>query len=944
MTNQQIFSINQQAARPSALTPRNRAIMPNLPENGVISAIIAQKNENGTMLTLENGESLSIRRGEVAGETGDTVFFELARGNGDTMALRQVFPGAHNENFLANMYSAQSLQELMKHNDFAVTKQNPLDAAALAESHAEAREKAGRAVAKLVRSIDRIAGNTRGAAVAQLAASGVNINKISISMLDSVTSQLDAAVAQNSQKVAEELHNKLDAVMGMGDGQIARMLQNGAALTLDNLYMYKHSGGVQAEEPLPEADWQKLQKDVANFFQREGLENNPENLARARFLLDNGIGLNIDNFNQFIFLSDIEGNVDFAALTQAAVAADYEGETPLGSLEIYNPSINKYDANEELKNIDYQLKMAEARLAMSYEANLAHINTNLEIDLNPQIEALKQLRDKEKELLAALRELGRVFDTPENRQTIQDTFRSIFTLPFISFLDFGAIAQSRAEITLEGLESLIASRNYEANATVASLKHGDSFNKLAEQFAPLLRQMGLMDDADNIRAAKILTMNNMDINPENLLQIKTIDTKIADVQNHLHPRMAARMVADGYNPAAMHVDEILKQMAKYNDNFGTNENDMLYRHIAEMDSRGDVPEDVREKVIEIYQMLNKVSKNNGAGIGSAVNAGIELTLQNLLDFSKNFQASGGKRNTINYAVDDSAYYAKHLVSSFISAAKPRPLVKFAQNEPLTEPLATSVDKIEDIARDMVKNGEITDNLDVEAINRAIEEITGGKENARFLLNLGLPVTLSNIRQLKIYRERKLDEDLRILDETELAEVVGGLQGSALEALTIGDTPAAQNESLMEHVERAAENATDADKITKFDMLLQNLNFRQMMLENTADYSFAMRFNGRVADVAMYVVNENMSLEDDRGVTLFMSLKTAMGDVQGLVNLAGNMAHIRFASNNNANQFLAENRQYLENMMSDMDFDSVDISFSDVSAMKKQLSAHTYLPI
>jgi len=928
MTNNNIltFNINQQASRVSALTPRNRAITPNLPENGLISAMIAQKNENGTMLTLENGESLNIRHGQVKGEVGDQVFFELERGNGDAVALRQVFPEANSQNFLSHMYSMQSLQDLMAHQDFGAPLQNPLDTAALAESHAETREKASRAVAKLMRNIDRIAGNTRGAAMAQLAASGVNIDKISISMLDNVTSHLDAAVAQNSQKAVDELHSKLDSIMNMDDEQIAQMLKNGAELTLDNLYTYKHSGGATAEA-LPEAVWQDLQRDIANFFQREGLEVNKDNLARARFLLDNGIDLNADNFGKLIFLSDIEGNVDVAALEQAAVGAGYGDHGPIGGLDIYNP--DTYSASEELKSVDHQLQLAEARLAMSYEAGQTLANTDLEIDLDPQIEALKQLREREAELLVALRELGRTFDTPENRDAIRDTFRSIFTLPFITYQDFGASLQNRAGITLEGLETLIAARNYEANATVASMKHGDTFNKLAEQFAPLLRQMGLTDDAHSIRAAKILTMNNMDINPENLLRIKTLDAKIADVQNRLHPRMVAQMIADGHTPATMHVDEILEQMAKYNDTFGTNENDMLYRHIAEMDKANDVSEDVRKKVIEIYQMLNKVSKNNGAGIGSAVNAGIEMTLQNLLDFSKNFQASGGKRNTINYAIEDGTYYVKHLVSSFISAAKPRPLAKFAQSEPLAQPLAKSVDKIENIAREMTNTGEIAEDLDIEAVNRAIEEIQSGKENARFLLNMGLPVTLGNIRQLKIYRERNLNEDLTALNEVELAAIMNDSM---------------DNENLISHVEKAIENADDAQKITKLDMVMQGLNFRQMMLENTADYSFATRFNGRIADVAMYVVNENMSMDDDRGVTLYMSIKTAMGDVQGLVNLSGSTAHIRFASNNEANQFLSENKQYLENMMNDMGFENVNVSFADSAAIKKQLSAHTNLPI
>ena len=72
------FNINNQAARTPVLTPRNRSIVPNLPENGIISAIIAQKNDSGTLLTLENGESLNIRRGEVAGKADGTSFKESA--------------------------------------------------------------------------------------------------------------------------------------------------------------------------------------------------------------------------------------------------------------------------------------------------------------------------------------------------------------------------------------------------------------------------------------------------------------------------------------------------------------------------------------------------------------------------------------------------------------------------------------------------------------------------------------------------------------------------------------------------------------------------------------------------------------------------------------------------------------------------------------------------
>ena len=930
MTGNNVFNISQQTPKVAGMTPRNRAIMPNLPENGIIQAIIAKKDANATALQLENGDMLNIRQnqGVVDGNVGDKVFFEVSRGSEGGFALRQVFPDEHQQNLLTSQFSLKGLQDLMAHKDYIVKDESPGDVAAFAQERAALAQKANEAVARLSRSINRIAGNTHSAAVAELAAQGINIDKIPIHLLDSVTSRLDAAKAANAPRVFDELGAKLDAIMNLSDNQIARMLSHGAELTLDNLYAYKNSGYAELPNALSDAEWQNLQADVAKFFAREGLELTDENLAKARFLLENGIALDAENFGRLVFLTDLDANIDTDAVLAAAVDTDADGK-PIGGVDAYQPD---------------KVKQAEIRLMMSYEANLGLIGTDLEMDLTPQIEAMKQLKERAAELFAALNEVQA--DNADNRRAMLDTFRSVFTLPFVNFDTFAAVANNGIDFTPQGLAGHVTAMAYEANATVASLKYGDTFAKITEQIAPLLAGLGLPTDEDSVRAAKILTMNGMDVDAENLLTIKDMAAKISHVETHLHPRMAAQMISEGLNPAAMHIDEILEHMAKYDNEFGTNDADKLARHIVEMDKAGDVDAELRAKVIEIYQMLHKISKNSGAGIGYAVNAGINLTLENLMDFSKNYNnTSGNRRNTINYAAQDGTFYAKQLISSFISSAKPKPLTQFVATEPLTDHLATSVDKLDNIATQMAADAE----LDIARINQSIQELSGAsRENMRFLTSIGVPVTAGNIRQLRQTKERNLGEELNVdvLGDADSAVLLEGLQGTDLEGYAQGATPADLNEALLAHIDGIRENAADADKITKLDIVMQNLNFRGMMLENNAyaDFSCAMRFNGRLADVAMFVVNDDMDL--GQGVSVYLSLKTAMGEVLGLVKLSESKAEVTFAAQPQAADFMQQNVEFLADLMQSIGIEDFDVKFVEngASGIKNQLSNAAFMPI
>ncbi|MCL2575782.1 MAG: DUF6240 domain-containing protein [Defluviitaleaceae bacterium] len=875
---------------------RNGVIFGNVGD--VFSAVIAQKNPQTTQLALADGRNFSVNA-EISGNIGDEVFFEIGKNEEGATTLKQVFPSVDGQNFVSKHISLQNLQELMIQNDYAKPTSSFLDVEGITQEKLDARQAANEAANRIKRNINRISANVHSTAAAQLAAEGINVDKMPIDTLNSVVSQLDAAQTNNQTRVYDELSQKIANISDLNNGQIAQVLSNDAELTLDNLYTYKYSGAIATEGYISQEQWQQLQKDITRFLNENGFDINDENMARVRLLLESQIPLNNENFDKLVFLQDMDGNVDIKAILPQALALDAKG-TPIGELNIY-------DAQKEA------LKIAETRLAMSYEANTSLIGTDLEMDLDLQIEAVKALKE-----LAA--------DTSENVQKLTETIQSIKTLPQTNFASIAAVVHNAINFTPIALNNHTATLQYEQNATMASLKYGDNFAKIAEQFAPLLRSMGFADDTPTIRAAKILTANNMDINAENLAKIKDMDAKIEDVQTKLHPRIAAQMVADGLTPANMHMDDILAYIEQFKNQFGKSDTQQLLENIAQMDRSGDVAPEVRAQVIQIYQMLHKVTKNSGAGIGFAVNAGIDLTLENLMDFAKNFDTTKARNNTINYAAVDGVYLAKHLVTSFAENAKPAPLAAFVSTQSLQDPLTQSVEKLQNIAKDMATDEQ----LNIERVNNAVKELsTTGKEAIRSLVSMGMPVTLSNIRQFKALKDKNLEKEITELDNDTASKILATLPTT--DDKNINAIEAANNlqQATDTAMDKAIENA-DTQKISQLDIILQQLNFRDMLLANSHNHSFAMNFNNRLADVKMHVLSNEMDVE--KGVTTYLSLNTAMGEIEGLIKIKGDDVKITIAADTAIINFLKQN-----------DTDT-NINFVQKKAFKNLLSTEQNQPI
>ena len=956
MSNNSFFSINRQAPKNQfamgQMRGRNGGIA-GLPQNELITAIINRKDESGIGLTLQNGQNLNVVRGSIAGEIGDEVFFEIKVGDGQ-VALKQVFPGMSNESFAQTKLNIQSNRDLLMKDEYSREYYKDYNEEDAQGDRADIKREASRVVNRINRIISNIGRVTDVNVLNQLAASGIDLKKISIELLKNVTKQVDSAKKSTGLHVLGELKEKFAAIQGLSDAQITGVLTSGQGLTLDNLAKASQSAGVTPQNNLSESDWQSVRTPVEDFLNKNELPINEENLQRARFLLEIEAGLNLDNFEKLIFLQDIEGNVNLDTLLEKAVDV-YEAGEDIAQIEVFD---REAIYNKELEVLSKQIAAAEIRLSMSYEANLQLLGTQLQIDLDPQIFGLQELKEYEKTLLSNALKQADIEDSPHNRNIIYKTYENIKAQSYLNYSIFKDIAENTIGFNLNELGSA-AIEKYNANATVASLKYGDSFNKVAEQFAPLLKSLGFDDNEFNIRAAKILSMNDMDITEQNLSSIKSIDAKILDVVNRLHPMIAANMIKDGHNPSAMHMDEILSYIDQFKNLYGTNENELLYENIMEMDKNTDIEPQVRQKVIEIYQMLHKITKNNGAGIGFAVNADIELTLQNLLDFSKNFQSTrqqyysmdgegreytaDGLPESVAEAKEADILYAKSLVSRFIENAKPASLAELVTNESMDDKLEASVAKLQEIAARLKQAGTQNLNLDIQRIGQEIEELANtSKGQIRYILNRGLPLTLGTIRSLRRLNENNGSLGLHELEDMELSQLADMLQTTDLADFIQGKTPAQSNSELAEKIEEFRDNADSIEKISSTDILLKSIDFRSQMIANSQDHSFSMMLNRRPTDVNMYVLNENMDIS--KGAHIFFSLNTRMGHIEGMLDLGGKKATLNMAAEGAASLTLAANKEYLSELMSEIGISEIDFRVIDESSMKNKLSNLGHFPI
>ena len=850
-----------------------------------ITAIFESVNGRTATLRTADGFSFTADASAIQGRVGDELRFSVER-TGQGLSLRQIIDNPNSPK--AERGFATTLDAYRGAINTIETIQETEE---LREEHRqEHAAKIARAIASIRRAQSFMSGVGRQNAVSAMIESGLDISKVSFAELKQVMQSVDrtperemteAELAEgmdrkfankdNAQNIVESLYNNglevSDKNVKTLEGAyeklpekveppaIAKLIEAEEDLTLDNVYKSKYQANYAKTPAAPPAPWDALQEAVAKLFEREGITPTPENLNAAKFLLDRNLPITRSNVERVIFLEGMSGNIPKEAFFNHA-ASFMAQDRPVGSMSL--PDV---------------ARLAEIQLMVMSKVALKH--QSLGIDTEPLRAAVRTYNLLESDAERYLRMVGGDLN-PITTGRMTSLFERLAEINPHTVNVHGNILKGNQPFTIEAVHKSVlharANAEYEQYATVPNPRYGDSFARVKNLFAPLLEGMNIRPTNENLKASFILSKNEMDVNKDNLAAVKEIEAKINSLASKLHPVIAASMVKDGLNPLAMHVDQVLAYIKKFNKGKGNDDASKLAEHIMEMDGKGSIDADTRKSMIAMYRMLNVIRKDGASALGLAAEMGTSLTLGELMEMSKNFKQIR-KGEAVNISVDES-------FGELESIVRPEGSIRGAiENTAAPTHMDVVLEGVVDAVKPDAVPGMMDQALEDIASNPPPAEATkamdsvmdshiqtflaANPEVVHFLQSRNIAATAGHIRALD-----KLTGSHRAL-----ADEIEELEEDVLDAIPDSSLKELQDEG---SVGRILSRILDA--ITSMLPGRKTENAKSLLSathglngDEEKGFQIPVKINGRVSNLQVYVMNERALT--DNGARILLSLDT-----------------------------------------------------------------------
>jgi len=287
----------------------------------------------------------------VEGKPGDTLRFMVIKDDKDGVSLRQIFAEKGRGAGARAQIQGRAVVEMLRSHRLVSGGEAP-------ERRADMELKKARALAKIRRELAYAGDRASVSAVKELLASGINLEKISLPLLNSALAEIEGApreqafndiAGQPGELVADSLARHglplsmrnvkaLESVRAklperLEDAQIAAVIRSGKPLTVETVFMEQFSnGGRAAAGGQPDGDiWEEIKGSVEAAFARDGIENSEENRQTSRFLLKNDLPVNGGNIDKYKFLKNIKDNAEIGPILGRAARKIKDGASPLAA-------------------------------------------------------------------------------------------------------------------------------------------------------------------------------------------------------------------------------------------------------------------------------------------------------------------------------------------------------------------------------------------------------------------------------------------------------------------------------------------------------------------------------------------------------------------------------------------------------------------------------------
>lgn len=797
-------------------------------------------------------------------------------------------------------------------------------------------------------------------AIRKLAENGVKITNKNIDTLESVIS-------------------KTAKIENLTDSALINILSNENNFTLENVYRTKYlAKTTDTSERLSDQLIKDLEDDIEKRLENENLEVTNENLAESKFLVRNNIPLNKTNLSRIKFLRNFKADENIENILDKA-ANNIKKDINVSEIELLDNKnkvnkeklIDEYDQiikmipdvkNENITDVlnknnpvtlnnlmlslknekintnntansnisDIKLQLATLQSKLTYEAANRLANKNISINTIPLKNAINTLKELEKENYATNLKFMNVEETPKNVNSMYNLFNILKGFNKVNDNVLTDVMSKKVDFTIKGIDNSIKSYanldTYNTFATIPNAKYKDSFNKVKDQFAELLANMDINPTKQNIKAATILSKNNINVNDENITQIKLIDSKINEISNKLHPNIAALIIGEGVNPMDLHVDQVLNYIEKYKDNYAETTADKISNHILEMDKQKNIDEKTRSSMIAIYRMLNTIKNNDSASLGVALKNSTNLTLGNLMEASKYYTKTKGINEAININVDSNFGEVKESIvpeNSIRATLENSKSNEYEYNKINLDNISEKLDP--NILKDILKNDENVyekpleelilevneyektnekiNNINMETMKNSLDllnDVLVTSPNSVYFMQMNqIPLTMHNIT----FSKRIIDNQNYVFEQiNDVANIESTSQledlslSTKLDGMKNGVTPDDIMHNMSKQLEMVEKSTTDTRTIKKIKLARNAIKIQNFInkSKNTGVFALPIKLHDKIASLNMHVLTNNLS--DNEETNAFMALDTTnLGDVSIGIKQKRNKVNLKIST-------------------------------------------------
>lgn len=307
----------------------------------------------------------------------------------------------------------------------------------------------------------------------------------------------------------------------------------------------------------------------------------------------------------------------------------------------------------QAEQITAQRKLYEARLYMTFQANVSLMKKGISIDTEPIERMVDLLKEQENQYYSALFGQDEVTALDEKAAAYNNVTEIFEQMKFqpAYVLDLNSHESTVYDIYTAGkaMQQSFekATAGYETLMTSPRADMGDSISKAFQNVDDILKDLDMETSDENRRAVRILAYNSTDITKENISHIKAVDEQVQRAFKEMSPAVTVEMIKKGISPLDMTMQELADTASQIKNEISDDRNEKYSEFLWKLEKNNEITQEERDSYIGIYRLISQVERSDGAVIGALVNQGADITMKNLLSAVR----TKGK-GQMDYKVDD----------------------------------------------------------------------------------------------------------------------------------------------------------------------------------------------------------------------------------------------------------------------------------------------------